>query len=154
MTEPKLTRRYAITGAAGAGLTLPLLAACGSGGSSGSGQGGASTTETTPGHRGGGGGSSGTALAKTADIKVGGGEIFTSQNVVVTQPSPGQFKAFSATCTHMGCQVAAIQDGVIVCPCHGSGFSIATGAVEGGPAPAPLPPVKISVVGGQITLDS
>ncbi len=72
--------------------------------------------------------------------------------MVVTQPSAGEFKAFSATCTHQGCAVKSVSDGVINCPCHNSNFSIADGSVQSGPATKPLPSVAITVSGDSITL--
>jgi Rieske Fe-S protein len=93
------------------------------------------------------------ALATTSEIPVGSGKIFTSQQVVVTQPTAGEFKAFSAVCTHMGCIVNQINDGTIDCPCHGSMYSIKTGAVVGGPAPKPLPAKQIKVSGDNIILE-
>ncbi|MDQ1621373.1 MAG: hypothetical protein QOE19_3942 [Actinomycetota bacterium] len=92
----------------------------------------------------------GAALAKTADVPVGGGVIVKDQKVVVTQPTAGEFKAFSAVCTHMGCLVGAVKDGTISCPCHGSMYSAADGTVTGGPAPKPLPPVTVKVEGDSI----
>jgi Rieske Fe-S protein len=92
------------------------------------------------------------ASIPTADIPVGGGEILTDQKVVITQPTAGTFKAFTAVCTHRGCVVASIVDAMIVCPCHGSTFSISDGSVTGGPAPAPLAPASITVSGDTITL--
>jgi len=70
----------------------------------------------------------------------------------VTQPQAGEVKAFSATCTHQGCMVRTVADGVIHCPCHNSEFSVADGSVQGGPAPKPLPAVEITVNGDSITL--
>ena len=55
--------------------------------------------------------------------------IFPGPQVVVTQPTAGEFKAFSAVCTHMGCIVNQISNGTIDCPCHGSQYSITTGDV-------------------------
>lgn len=98
------------------------------------------------------GGSSGQVLGKTTDIPVGGGKIFGSQGVVVTQPTAGTFKAFSSTCTHQGCAVSQVVDGLIECPCHGSAFSITDAAVKAGPAPSPLPAKQITVTGDQIAL--
>lgn len=94
----------------------------------------------------------GTPLAKTADIPVGGGKVFADQKVVVTQPRKGEFKAYSAVCTHQGCAVRDVRSNVINCPCHGSTFSAEDGSVTEGPATKPLPEQKIEVKGGSIHL--
>jgi Rieske Fe-S protein len=95
---------------------------------------------------------SGKAVVKAADIPVGGGTVFDAAKVVVTQPKSGEFKAFSAICTHMGCTVAGVANGTITCPCHASTYDAATGQVTGGPAPAPLPSKSVTVSGGSITI--
>ncbi|MEV7889846.1 Rieske (2Fe-2S) protein [Streptomyces sp. NPDC002817] len=95
---------------------------------------------------------SGTALAKTSDIPEGGGKIFKDAGVVVTQPAAGEFKAFSSKCTHQGCAVTGVSDGVITCPCHKSEFSVSDGSVKKGPATQPLPEQKITVSGDSIAL--
>ena len=94
----------------------------------------------------------GTVLGATSQIPVGGGVIFTDAKVAVTQPAKGEFKAFSAVCTHVGCLCNKVADGTIDCPCHGSKFKITDGDVVTGPAKLPLPSRTISVSGGQITL--
>ncbi|MGW2487085.1 Rieske (2Fe-2S) protein [Streptomyces sp. NPDC001606] len=99
-----------------------------------------------------GGQKSGPTLARTSEIPEGGGKIFKDRKVVVTQPSKGQFKAFSAICTHMGCTVAQVTNGTIVCPCHGSKYRIADGSVVQGPATEPLPKESIRVEGHSIHL--
>ncbi|MEE4546403.1 Rieske (2Fe-2S) protein [Streptomyces sp. V4-01] len=157
------SRRGVVAAAGGAGLAA-VLTACGSGSDSAAGSkrgadspssGGASTgagapssDPTTSAAAGGGG----TALARTSEIPVGGGKVFAAQKVVVTQPTAGQFKAFSAVCTHQGCTVAGVADGVISCPCHGSKFHVADGSVADGPASAPLPAKQVTVSGGEVTL--
>ena len=102
---------------------------------------------------GGMGGTAAGALTATSAIPVGGGKIFTAQTTVVTQPSAGEFKVFSAVCTHMGCIVNQIADGRIDCPCHGSEYSITDGAVVAGPAPKPLPAKPFKVTGDSIFLE-
>ena len=94
----------------------------------------------------------GTALGKTSDIPVGGGKVFKEQKVVVTQPAKGDFKAFSAICTHQGCTVNQVAAGTIDCPCHGSKYRIADGSVAHGPATKALPPKTIKVEGNSILL--
>jgi Rieske Fe-S protein len=93
------------------------------------------------------------ALASTSEIPVGGGKIFDKAVVVVTQPTAGEYKAFSAVCTHMGCIVNQISMGRIDCPCHGSEYSISDGAVLAGPAPRPLPAKQIKISGDSIFLE-
>ncbi|MFF8427658.1 Rieske (2Fe-2S) protein [Streptomyces sp. NPDC016566] len=94
----------------------------------------------------------GQQLTRTGDVPEGGGTIFKEQKVVITQPTKGDFKAFSAICTHMGCTVNQVADGTIDCPCHGSKYDIADGAVAHGPATEPLPPKSIKVEGNSIHL--
>jgi Rieske Fe-S protein len=139
-----------LTGLAAAGVAIPVIAACGGGDVTGSTTGDTSTS-SDPGAS--GGSSSGGGI-KTSDIPVGGGRIFKDEKLVVTQPSSGDFKAFSAVCTHAGCIVSKIADGTIDCPCHGSKYSIEDGSVEDGPAPKPLPEktVTVSPAGDMLTV--
>ena len=128
------TRRQAMRTAAVAGGAVVVgagLVACGSGGSAGP-----------------------VTLGKTSDIPVGGGVIYGDHGVVVTQPAKGTFKGFSSTCTHLGCTVFKVANGLILCPCHGSEYSVVDGSVKAGPAPKPLPPKQISVRNNQVILDA
>ena len=91
-------------------------------------------------------------IASTSEIPVGGGKIFLKDNLVVTQPATGEFRAFSIVCTHVGCLCDKVANGTIDCPCHGSKFNIVDGAVVTGPATQPLTPAPITITNGTITL--
>lgn len=93
---------------------------------------------------------SGGPIAAAADVPVGGGLVVKDQKLVVTQPTKGDFKGFSAVCTHAGCVVGDVADGTINCGCHGSKFSIADGSVVAGPAKAPLGDAPVTVDGTNI----
>ncbi|HLL62391.1 MAG TPA: Rieske (2Fe-2S) protein [Propionibacteriaceae bacterium] len=90
--------------------------------------------------------------AATAKVPVGGGVILDDADYVITQPSRGEFKAFSKICTHQNCPVTEIADGSITCKCHGSRFSIEDGSVQTGPATRPLPEAEITVAGNQVVV--
>jgi Rieske Fe-S protein len=159
----RATRRGLLAGVGLVGLA-GAVSACSSGGSSSSSAGtnagatgagaapsaASSAPSSASGNSASGGNGASGALATTSEIPVGGGMIFTSEKVVVTQPTAGDYKAFSAVCTHMGCIVSTISNGTIDCPCHGSQYSITNGSVVAGPAPKPLPTETIKVSGTSI----
>ena len=152
MTDIETGRRNLIAGLAATGLAVPILAACG--GSAGTDSAGSTDPAGTPGGStsgGGQGGGQGGGIP-TSDIPVGGGKIFGSEKIVVTQPTAGDFKAFSAVCTHQGCILANVSDGTINCTCHGSRFSIEDGSVENGPATTSLPEKTVTVSGTSLTV--
>ncbi|MBT3151777.1 Rieske (2Fe-2S) protein [Streptomyces sp. CHD11] len=134
---PHATRRTVLltTGA------VALAVGCGSDGGDGDGDGPSPDS-----------GGPGQVLAATSDVPVGGGTVFKDAEVVVTQPAEGDFKAFSAICTHQRCLVAEVANGTIDCPCHGSRFRMTDGSVERGPATRPLPAERITVEGNSIRL--
>lgn len=160
------SRRRLLAGAGAAGViaagVATGLAGCGSSPSSGStgmGSDSGASTDASPAApasmaAGAGGGDQTTSvnLGKTSHIPVGSGKIFKADKVVVTQPTAGKFKAFTAICTHKACTVSTISHGVIKCPCHGSQFSIEDGSVKGGPAPAPLAEKTVTVKNGSIVV--
>ncbi|MFG2547119.1 Rieske (2Fe-2S) protein [Streptomyces sp. NPDC048594] len=125
------TRRTALVSAGAAAFAV----GCGGGDGSGG-------AEASPGQE----------LTTTDGIPVRGGRILAEQKIVVTQPEPGEFKAFSAVCTHQGCIVSDVRDGTIDCACHNSRFSVADGSVEHGPATEPLPGKRITVEGNSVRL--
>ncbi|MET8013591.1 Rieske (2Fe-2S) protein [Streptomyces sp. NPDC005271] len=171
MTQPETTgrgtTRRAVVAAAGAAGLAATVAACGKDDDKGSGSGSVSDAQgagSAPpsesgaageaGQKGGeagqSGGGGGMELTKTSQIPEGGGMVFKDHKVVVTQPTAGEFKAFSSICTHQGCSVGDVTGGTINCPCHGAKYDIADGSVKGGPAPKPLPGTQIKVEGNAI----
>jgi Rieske Fe-S protein len=90
------------------------------------------------------------AITPLADIPENGGTVFPDRQIVVTRGAGTTVHGFSAVCTHQGCLVSAVSGGEITCPCHGSAFDAATGAVRRGPAQKPLPAVPVSVVNGSV----
>lgn len=80
------------------------------------------------------------------------GEAFVppGRSVAVFRDGEGVF-AISTVCTHLGCIVKPNARG-FECPCHGSGFS-KDGTVTKGPAPKPLPWLKVSKGGSGYVID-
>jgi nitrite reductase/ring-hydroxylating ferredoxin subunit len=140
-TMQHVSRRSVLAGA-GAGAGLVLVAACSSGSPGPGGTSGSGAGATLP---------PGETLAPLADVPVGGAVVVTvgGRGVVVSRPAEGEARAFSAVCTHQGCTVAA-DGGQLACPCHGSRFDAATGAVVQGPAQEPLPEIAVAVQGGEV----
>ena len=78
--------------------------------------------------------------------------LYKGKPAVVLQPSPGEFVAMSAVCTHLGCVVTwQDQAGEFLCPCHGGRFS-ADGQVVAGPPPSPLEPLAVVLEGDQLKI--
>jgi len=94
--------------------------------------------------------SPGRLLAEIARIPVGGSLVLAARKVVLSRSRTGELHAFSAVCTHQGCLVDSVENGLILCPCHGSQFDARTGAVVAGPAGQPLPPVQVVVHDGGV----
>lgn len=144
------SRRTVVAAVGAAGLAVALTAcgsdddASGSSTEQGAPAGGGASTEA--------GGGGGAALAKTADIPEGGGKVFSDEKVVVSQPTAGDYKAFSTICTHQQCPMTDLQGDTITCACHKSQFSVLDGSVKKGQATQPLATKQISVAGDSITL--
>lgn len=133
------SRRTAIIGAGGLGAGAVLLSACGS-------TDGQTLTESD------GRPAEPTDMAATSDVPVGGVIQATAKGsvVMISQPTEGAFHAFSSVCTHQGCQLKALKDKSISCPCHSSVFSLEDGSVLGGPAETPIAEFPVEVKDGRI----
>jgi nitrite reductase/ring-hydroxylating ferredoxin subunit len=148
------------------GVAVPVLAACGSGDDGAGAQDPSpsdsasppseSASASQPAASGEAGGAAVDGLVAAADVPVGGGVVLADAGVVVTQPTRGRFKGFSATCTHQGSTLSSVANGVITCPNHGSQFAIEDGANVTGPNGEPagsvpaLPEIAVRVQGGQV----
>jgi len=146
MTE--LDRRSVLRGAC-LGCAGLALAACGGSSSPSS-----SAADSTPSSPAGGSPAAPKPLAVLADLKIGSSvavKTADGRHLLMTRTSQTAVVAFSAICTHQGCTVEP--DGAkLACPCHGSMYDAATGKVIGGPAPAPLHPVDVTVQNGNVVL--
>lgn len=143
----EVTRRQVVAvGALGAAGVV--LAGCSSGDDQ------ATTDATAAASPAGSPATAGEVLVTTAEVPVEGGVIVDAgqTKVVVTQPTSGDFVGLSAVCPHQNCLVNQVTDQKIICPCHGSEFSITDGAVLQGPATTGLSPVAVSVNGDQVVL--
>jgi nitrite reductase/ring-hydroxylating ferredoxin subunit len=93
------------------------------------------------------------AVGPVARFAVGSVTHFWKEHFILMRQTTG-FLALSHQCTHQKCNVDYVPDqGVIVCPCHGSQFDL-TGTVLKGPAPRPLPHFATSVRDGTLIVDT
>jgi 3-phenylpropionate/trans-cinnamate dioxygenase ferredoxin component len=67
----------------------------------------------------------------------------------------GAWHAVETWCTHAECPLSDgwIEGGAIRCPCHGSLFDLATGAVLEGPAEEPVRVLATRVVDGRVEIE-
>jgi Rieske Fe-S protein len=138
----QVSRRAVLAGAC-AGCATVALTACGGGADTPA---AASATSAAPAP------STAAPLALLADIPVGtavAARTADGKPVLVTRTAEATAVAFSAVCTHQGCTVEPAGPR-LGCPCHDSVYDAATGAVLGGPAPAPLTQVPVAVRDGAV----
>jgi nitrite reductase/ring-hydroxylating ferredoxin subunit len=91
-------------------------------------------------------------VAKTSDIPVGSGKKFDVEGVpiLITQPRAGEFRGFSAVCTHAGFVMSNVANSEIKCDNHGAVYSADDGSVLSGPAPRALGKVTVTVEGDDV----
>lgn len=95
-----------------------------------------------------------TLSLKPQDIKPNSGQIFRfgSQPAILIDTPAGELKAFTATCTHLGCIVQYRSDlNQIWCACHNGHFDL-NGKNVAGPPPKPLEEYVVNVRGEQIVV--
>ncbi|MCT2593882.1 Rieske (2Fe-2S) protein [Streptomyces sp. N2-109] len=91
------------------------------------------------------------SLGSSGSVPVGGAKLYREEKLVVAQPAEGDFRAFSAVCTHKGCVLSSVERTEGHCACHGSRFDVTSGEVLQGPATKPLPKVPVRAKGGELT---
>lgn len=90
-------------------------------------------------------------MAETA-LKVGkqASTKINKLEILLYRPDEKTVLAYSAVCTHAGCEVMPAEGTEFHCPCHNSVFSATDGANLSGPAPRPLTRYAASITDGQI----
>lgn len=135
-TTHDLSRRSVLGGTC-AGCAALLLSACGG-------------SATPPAGRSRAAGNQ--ALAELSAIPVGGSISARAPDgkpLLLARPTAATVVAFRAVCTHQGCTVEPA-GAVFGCPCHDASYDAFTGKVLSGPAPLPLPPYPVKVVGTSV----
>jgi Rieske Fe-S protein len=93
-------------------------------------------------------------VGKVKDIEKDSGTIvrYGNRPVILVRTSAGEFRAFSATCTHLDCTVQYRKDmGMIWCACHNGRYDL-TGRNVAGPPPRPLEEYRVVVLGDEVSV--
>jgi nitrite reductase/ring-hydroxylating ferredoxin subunit len=95
-----------------------------------------------------------TTVASTAELteKAMAGGTVDGEDVLVANVD-GELCAIGAICTHAGCNLAddgELEDGTVMCGCHGSIFDLNTGEAVGPPAEDPEPVYQVRVEGDEV----
>jgi cytochrome b6-f complex iron-sulfur subunit len=92
-------------------------------------------------------------LNDALNLKPGSFQMFRfgSKPAIIIRQNETDFKAYLATCTHLGCTVS-YNEGTqrIACACHGGQYDPSTGKNIAGPPPAPLTALKTEVANGEL----
>lgn len=88
-----------------------------------------------------------TVVGKLEEFPIGAVKtvLVNERPVLVFRDTNGQFRAFSALCTHLQCVVRYVAErSQIECPCHGGVYSL-DGLNVAGPPPRPLEELAVNV---------
>lgn len=94
-------------------------------------------------------------LGEANKIPKGSGQNFRfgSTPAIITHTEDGEFHAFKAVCTHLGCTVQFRQDKQdIWCACHGGCYDAGSGKNIAGPPPKPLDKLKVAIENGNLVV--
>lgn len=62
--------------------------------------------------------------------KPGADGVYFHDRFILVQEN-GRLKALSANCTHLGCRIREQEGNQLVCPCHGSRYTLQGNVVKG-----------------------
>jgi Rieske Fe-S protein len=92
------------------------------------------------------------SLGKVDDFQMNSSKMFKIGNKagILVRTAEGDFKAYSATCTHLDCTVQyKPDDHIIWCACHNGKYDV-NGKNISGPPPAPLSPFTVVVAKDEV----
>jgi Rieske Fe-S protein len=92
------------------------------------------------------------SAGKASDMQNESGKIvkFGTKPVILLRTAAGEFRAYSATCTHLDCTVQFRKDfGLIWCACHNGKYDL-NGRNVSGPPPRPLDEFRVVVKGDEV----
>ena len=97
-------------------------------------------------------------VANSSEVQAGSSILFTyphkDRPAVLIHLGSGDFVAYDAFCTHLGCQIHFDQEPIkgwenkkdnLFCPCHGGVFDPSNGTVLAGPPLRPMPKIKLEI---------
>ena len=97
-----------------------------------------------------------TTVATVHEVRIGALAAFDVGGTRIAVANvEGTFYAFDDTCTHRGCSLAEgdLEGTTVTCPCHGSQFNVATGAVITPPAVQPVSSYQVRVQGDTLQVE-
>ena len=92
---------------------------------------------------------------KISEMQNDSGKIvkFGTKPVILVRSASGEFRAFSATCTHLDCTVQYKKEmGLIWCACHNGKYDL-NGRNVSGPPPRPLEAYDVHVRGEEVIVN-
>ncbi len=97
-------------------------------------------------------------VANKSEVAAGTSVLFTyphkDRPAVLIHLASGDFAAYDAICTHLGCQIHFDEEPIkgweekkdnLFCACHGAVFDPTNGAVLAGPPPRPMPKIRLEI---------
>ena len=92
-------------------------------------------------------------VARTEDVQEDGLlQVTVDEAEVLLANVGGEYRAIGDVCTHAECSLADgwVEDGTVVCLCHGSAFDLESGEVVQGPATEAEPVFEVQIEGDEV----